>query len=80
MVPDPAGTLDAAGCDELLRLLRPVLHDVTAAVVDPPAIARDDWLGPASEACAQLESELRRRLLHVMGELDRVLAVVVRAS
>jgi hypothetical protein len=65
---------------ELFRLLSPVVDDVAAAVVDPPRVASGDWLGPASQACDQLQSELRGRLTVLLGELDRARARVSGAS
>ena len=47
---------------------------------DPPTVSTDDWLGPASEACGRLETELRIRLLHAATALDEVLASVRGAS
>jgi hypothetical protein len=73
-LPDP----DARA--ELFRLLSPVVDDVAAAAVDPPRVRDDDWLGPASRACEQLQSELRGRLTVLLGELDRALAQVAGAS
>jgi hypothetical protein len=43
-------------------------------------VSDDDWLGPASRACEQLESEVRGRLTALLGELDRALAHVAGAS
>jgi len=80
MIPVPAGTLDPAGSAELIRLLAPVARDLATAVSDPPRVAAHDWIGPASEACRQHETELRVRLVAALGELDRVLAAVRSAS
>jgi len=79
MIPDPVASLDDAGRADLLRLLLPIVHDASAALLHPPAVARDDWLGPASERCRELETELRGRLVQVLGELDRAL-VAIRSS
>jgi hypothetical protein len=80
MIPDPAVSLDDAGRADLLRLLLPVVHDVNAALIHPPAVARHDWLGPASDRCRELETELRGRLVQVLGELDRALAAIRSTS
>lgn len=62
------------GRAEVHRLLMSVAEHASAAVVAPPAVARGDWLGPASHACAQLEAELRGRLMVLLGEVDRAAA------
>lgn len=76
MIPDPVGSLDDLGRAELLRLLVPVVDELALAVADPPTVAPGEWLGPAADACARLETELRMRLVAALGELDRVLAAV----
>ena len=80
MIPPSDGALDAAGRAELLRLLAPVADRLHDALRDPPTVSTDDWLGPASEACGRLETELRIRLLHAATALDEVLASVRGAS
>ena len=76
MTPAPAGPLAEPDREELLRLLASLAHDMGSAVIDPPTVSRDDWLGPASEACRRLETELRGRLVQVLGELDRLFAAL----
>jgi hypothetical protein len=76
MISASDGPTDPAAAAELRRLLMPVAHDLATAIADPPAVAPHDWIGPASEACRQLETELRVRLVAAMAELDRVLATV----
>lgn len=80
MIPPSDGALDAAGRAELLRLLGPVAEQLQDALRDPPTVARGDWIGPASEACGRLETELRIRLLHAATALDEALATVRGAS
>jgi len=80
MIPVSAGPAGAAVSAELTRLLAPVAHELAAAIADPPAVAAHDWIGPASEACRQHETELRVRLVAALGELDRVLAAARSAS
>jgi hypothetical protein len=77
MTPDLA--LDPADAAVLLRLLQPVAQEVEEAVRHPPAVAPGDWLGPAADACAELERELRGRLGGVLAELDHALDAVRRA-
>jgi hypothetical protein len=77
MTSDPA--LDPTDAAELLRLLQPVAQEVEDAVRHPPSVARDDWLGPAADACADLEHDLRGRLGAVLAELDHALDTVRRA-
>jgi len=76
MIPPSDGALDAAGRAELLRLLVPVADELHDALHDPPTVSPGDWLGPASEACGRLETELRIRLLHAATAVDEALASV----
>jgi hypothetical protein len=75
----PDRLLDPADAAELLRLLRPVAQEVEDAVRHPPAVAPGDWLGPAADACLELETELRGRLGAVLADLDHALDAVRRA-
>jgi hypothetical protein len=80
MISVSAAVPDASASAELLRLLAPVAQELATAVADPPAVAAHDWIGPASEACRQRETELRIRLVAALGELDRVLAAARSTS
>jgi hypothetical protein len=71
--------LDPMGAADLLGLLQPARDEVEVAVLHPPAVARGDWLGPAADACGDLERELRGRLGTVLAELDHALGPVRRA-
>lgn len=71
--------LDPAGGAELMRLLGPLVPDLEDAARHPPAVAAEDWLGPASRACEEAQGEVRGRLGVVLAEIEAVLDAARRA-
>lgn len=80
MMPLTDAHLEPGSRSELLRLLTPLGEQLDAAVAHPPRVAAEDWIGPAAEACHQLETELRVRLGVALAEVDRLLALVRSAA
>jgi hypothetical protein len=80
MISDPTGALDPVGRDQLSRLLAPVALELGTVIARPPTVDPEDWRGPAAGACAELEVELRGRLVEALGDLNRALAAVRSAT
>jgi hypothetical protein len=61
--------------EQQVSALVPIAADLHAAVVHP-AVAPADWHGPASDAYASLEAQMRSRI----AEAERAVAVTLQTS